>query len=233
MLTAFTLTFGQLPTPEFRRLVIASLFWSVVVFVALWVGIGALIETNLGANQWLDWLVQVLGGVASLVLAWLLFPAVATMILGCYAESIIRAVEHRHYPWLGEPPGPSWRVVLGSGLRLVGLSLITNIAALPFYLLFPGINYLVFSVLNGYLLSRENFDLVALRRLGQGEARALWQAHRFVFVISGMIFVGLFTIPLVNLIAPLVSIAVVVHLVERLRDDTSAGPRALRNRAVS
>jgi CysZ protein len=233
LLAAFPLAFGQILAPELRRPLFASLLWSALVFVLLWLGLGVLIDTNLGSSRSIEAIVQVLGGLASFVLAWLMFPAVATMILSCYAETIIRAVERRHYPWLDLPPPTPWTIILTSGLRLVGLTLLVNIVALPLYLLFPGINYLVFCGLNGYLLARENFDLVALRRLGRGQARALWQAHRLAFIFSGMVIAGLFSIPIANLTAPIVGIAVAVHLVERLRNQQPADPRLLHNRSAS
>src|SRR5258708_1663996 len=78
LLAAFPLAFGQILETELRRPLFASLLWSVLVFVLLWLGLGVLIDTNLASSRSIEAIVQVLGGLASFVLAWLMFPAVAT-----------------------------------------------------------------------------------------------------------------------------------------------------------
>jgi CysZ protein len=64
-------------------------------------------------------------------------------------------------------------------LRLTVLTLLLNLLALPVYLLLPGINLFLFLALNGYLLGREYFEVVAQTarcRGDQGSAPPLWSA---------------------------------------------------------
>jgi uncharacterized protein involved in cysteine biosynthesis len=61
---------------------------------------------------------------------------------------------------------------IASTLRLTGLTLLLNLLALPVYLLVPGINLSLFLSLNGYLLGREYFEVVALRGLDAAATRA-------------------------------------------------------------
>ncbi|HEX3500575.1 MAG TPA: EI24 domain-containing protein, partial [Stellaceae bacterium] len=98
---------------------------------------------------------------------------------------------------------------------LLGIAL--NLLALPAYLLLPGLNLVLFYALNGWLLGREYFELVALRRLDAGEVRLLWRAHRLRLVAGGAAIAFLLTLPLVNLAAPLIAALFMLHLVERLR----------------
>ena len=91
-----------------------------------------------------------------------------------------------------------------------------NIVLLPF-LLIPPVFPFVFYGVNGYLLGREYFELVALRRLGAREARALRLARRGPLILAGALVAVLLTIPVVNLVAPVVATAAMVHLFEAWR----------------
>jgi uncharacterized protein involved in cysteine biosynthesis len=105
------------------------------------------------------------------------------------------------------------RAVLASGARLLALTIVLNLLALPIYLLIPAINLFLFYVINGYLLSREYFDLVALRRLDGVAATALWRKRRGRWLLAGVAIAALLSLPIVNLAAPLVAAAFMLHLV--------------------
>ena len=116
--------------------------------------------------------------------------------------------------------GPPRRQPLGEILpglfRLSGLSLALNLLALPLYLLLPGINLFLFLALNGYLLGREYFDVVALRRLDAAAAKAMRNRCGGRVFFGGVMIAGLFALPLVNLIAPVVATAFMLHVFEAL-----------------
>jgi uncharacterized protein involved in cysteine biosynthesis len=76
---------------------------------------------------------------------------------------------------------------------------------------------LVFYALNGYLLGREYFELVALRRLDESSVRALRRSYQGSIFLSGALIAFITTIPLLNLAAPVVATAFMVHLFESLR----------------
>jgi CysZ protein len=218
MLSALSRAFAQLPRPEMRGPLIRSVAWACLVFLLLWWGLAALMHYELARNsRWIEILAGILGVFAAPVVTWLLFPSMVLMILGFYSEAIIRAVEHRHYPNLATPPKSRQVANLWSGIRLALIGLVLNIVALPLYLLFPGLNLVLFLGLNGYLLGREYFDVVALRRVDWRTAQRLWRAQRMTFILSGVFVAGLFALPVVNLVAPIIGLAAAVHLVERLR----------------
>jgi CysZ protein len=105
-----------------------------------------------------------------------------------------------------------------------------NLLALPLYLL-PGPNLVVFLALNGYLLGREYFELVAQRRMSPLDAARCRRAVRARVWAAGAMIAVLLMVPLVNLIAPVIAIAFMVHLFERWRrwmplpEEMQAGPR--------
>ncbi len=216
MLTALAKAVAQLPEPDLRRPLLLTFGWTLLVFVLAWLGGFALFEALRG-----HWSVATaLGAAAGIVLAalatWLLFVSVENAVLFCYADRIAGAVERRHYPGLPPAGAAGWRDMLHSSLRLTLMSVIGNLAALPFYLV-PGLNLVLFLALNGYLLGRTYFDAVALRRMEDGNARRVWRAHRLGFVLNGALSAALLTIPLLNLVVPVIGLATAVHLFEQLR----------------
>jgi CysZ protein len=221
MILALLRAIVALAQPTLRRVVGLSLLLAVLTFAALWLGIAALLyDTVLFEWRPLDWLLDLLGGVTVLLLSWLLFPSVVTLVMGLFIERVAAAIEALDYPGREPPRRQPIGEILGASLRLTGLTLVLNLLALPLYLFLPGINLLLFLGLNGYLLGREYFEVVALRRLESAPARSL--RHRFggrVF-FGGVIIAGLFALPLVNLVAPVIATAFMVHLFEALRAES-------------
>ncbi|HTH98279.1 MAG TPA: EI24 domain-containing protein [Stellaceae bacterium] len=207
----------QLPEPEMRRPMIRSLLLTIAVIVVLWLIIATVLSSSLADNAYLRWAIRVAGVLATPVLTWLLFPSITTGILGFYAESIMAAVEHRHYPEQSPPPETRWGDQIRSLLTLMGLGILLNIAVLPLYLFFPGANWVLFILMNGYLFGRSFFDLVMLRRLDWKTTRRMWPQYRGAFFLMGALLAGLFSIPLANLLAPVIGTAAGVHLAESYR----------------
>ncbi len=217
MVTAFLRALSALSAPPLRRVVALGLGLAVLAFALLWLGLAAaLYQTPLFAWRPLDWVVDVLGGLAVLALSWLLFPAVATLIMGFFLERIAAAVEALDYPGLGPPRRQPLGETVAAMARLSALTLLLNLLALPVYLLVPGINLFLFLALNGYLLGREYFEAVALRRLDAAAARAVRNRYGGRVFIGGVVIAGLFALPLVNLLAPVVATAFMVHVFEAL-----------------
>ena len=200
-----------------RRVVVLSLGLAVLTFALLWLGIAATLY-NTAFFDWrpLNWLVDLLGGFGVLVLSWLLFPAVVTLIMGFYLERVAAAVEARDYPGRGPPRRQPVGEILGVMLRLTGLTLVLNVLALPIYLLVPGINLFLFLAVNGYLLGRGYFEVVSLRRLDAAAARAVRNRFGLRVFLGGVVIAGMFALPFVNLVAPVIATAFMLHVFEAL-----------------
>jgi uncharacterized protein involved in cysteine biosynthesis len=149
---------------------------------------------------------------------------VASALIGLFLDRIAAAVEARHYPGLAPARPIGFIESLITAGRLVAAMLVLNILALPLYL-FPGINLLVFFGLNGYLLGREYCELAALRRMDGKAAGGLRKAHGIRVFLAGVVIAFLLTLPGINLIAPVVGTAAMVHLVEAWRPRTREGDR--------
>jgi CysZ protein len=218
MIFALRRAIAELFTPGLRRVVGVSLGITVTSYVVLWIAVATVLHHSIRFG-WrpLDWVVELLGGLTVLVLSWLLFPAVVTMVMGFYLDRVAGAVEARDYPGRGPPRRVSLRETALATLRLMGLTIIVNLLALPIYLLAPGINFFVFLGLNGYLFGREYFEVVALRRLDLTAVRVLRTRFAGRVFLGGVVIAGLFAVPLVNLVVPIIATAFMVHLFETLR----------------
>jgi CysZ protein len=218
MLHALALAATEITQPTLRRTVLLSIALALVVFLVMWSSLGwALLHAGIFGIGWLDTALNFLGSLAALFVTWLLFPAVVTVISGFFLDSVVREIEARHYPELPPARAQSWGEIVFAMLRLVLAAVVLNLVALPFYLFVPGINLVVFYGLNGYLLGREYFELVALRRLDFVAARRLRRARSAHVLAAGVAIAFLFTVPLLNLAAPVVAAAFMLHLFEKMR----------------
>lgn len=212
MLAAFLKGFEQLTDPATRRWVWISIGVAVLVFALLWGGVAfVLTHTALFTTGWLDTAVDVLGGLATLVITWLLFPAVLSAAVGLFLDEVAGTVEKRHYPsW---PPAREQPIleIAGSALRFLAVMVVLNIALL-FFLIVPPVFPFAFYGVNGYLLGREYYETVALRRVDLATARVIWRDNRYKFIAAGVITAALLTVPLINLVVPIVATAAMVHL---------------------
>jgi uncharacterized protein involved in cysteine biosynthesis len=217
MLAALVRAFAELSAPPLRRIVGMCLAIAVSSFILLWLVIAFLLAHSIH-TAWrpLDWLVRLLAAGGVLGLSWLLFPAVLTLIMGFFLPRVAAEVEALDYPGNWTPrPSPALES-LAITWRLMVVTIVLNLLALPLYVFVPGVNFFVFLGLNGYLLGRQYFEVVALRRLDMAATRAL--RHRFgarVFA-GGVVIAGLFAVPFVNLLAPVIATAFMVHVCARL-----------------
>jgi CysZ protein len=219
LLHALFLGFRQLADRSSRRVLLRCLLVASLTFVLL-VALVAVVLASLDPTGlvWLDAGIAIAGSAAALVLAWLLFPVVIAAALGFFAEDVVEAVERRHYPDLPPPQGMGVAESVWSTVRFAAVALLLNLLALPLYLI-PGANLLIYLALNGYLLGREYFELVATRRLPGPTVAALRRRLRTRIWLAGVVIAALLAVPGFNLVAPVVAIAFMVHLFEGLRRD--------------
>jgi uncharacterized protein involved in cysteine biosynthesis len=234
MFGALAKAFGQLSDPASRGVVWRAVGLSVAIFVVLWAAAGFALDwaaEPLGAwlRDWrlgetaawaLEWLVQGLAWSVLLLVSFLLFPGAMAFLLSLLLEDIARAVERRHYPGLPPAREPTLVESLAAALSFFATAAILNVILLPLYLILlfvPPFNLVVFYGINGYLLGREYFEVVAARRLDSAEAKRLRRRHRGAVFVAGVIIAFLLTIPVVNLVMPLVATAFLLHLFEAMR----------------
>ena len=217
MLTALCRALHALSTPALRRIVALGLALAILTFALLWLAVAGVLY-NIAFFDWrpLNWLVDLMGGLAVLALTWLFFPAVVTLIMSLFLERIAAAVEALDYPGRSPPRRQPIGETLGAMLRLTALTLLLNLLFL-------------FLAVNGYLLGREYFEVVALRRLDAAATRAARNRFGLRVFLGGVVIAALFALPLVNLVAPVIATAFMLHVFEAL---PRVEPHALTRSAV-
>ncbi|KKJ76058.1 hypothetical protein WH95_14960 [Kiloniella litopenaei] len=231
MFSDLSKAFGQTGDPAFRKVFFISTAISLVIFALLWglAGYGVSFLDGLIAN-WAEsdgWFTSVLVTVAEAVswigvafLSIMLFPSVMLIIIPFFLEDIAKAVETKFYPELGEGRQPPvGETILGS-IQFVGVTLLVNIIALPLYFI-PLVNLFAFYLINGYLLGREYFEMVAQRRMVLREAKLLRKQFGGRVIIAGFFLAFLLTVPILNIAMPIWATAFMLHRFERIRRDVA------------
>lgn len=219
MLADLARAFAQLDDPAVRRVAWRGFGIAMVVLAALVAGLSVtLLQVDLVGWAWLDWTIDVLGGVAVLVLAILLFPAVAGIITSFFLDDVCTAVERRYYPGLPPPRSQGIAEGIGTALQFTGILLLANAVAFVVAYWIPVINAVVFYFVNGYLLGREYFEMVALRRVPPAEVRRLRRRHGTRLLMAGIVIALLLTVPILNLLTPIVATAFMVHVYARVAE---------------
>lgn len=228
MLGFLSKALSQLGDPVLRRVLLIGVAGSAVVFISLnvlvwWIFSSTVDLSSLSLWGWLedvlDWIAGFVVGLSLLIVSAVLFPGVSTIIVGFFLEDVVVAVEARYYP--NEPPArpqPASEVVASTArfaLMVIGL----NLLCLPFYLILmfiPPLNLVLYYVLNGYLISREFFELVALRRMEPAAALNMRRQSRGKIMVAGILLTFVLTIPIVNFLTPVIATAFMVHVFHSL-----------------
>lgn len=230
ILQGFSKALGQLPDPRFRRVVVLGIGLTLALLVAaslvfVWLVQWAVPDMTdlplIGPVGGIDTALSIASVFLVLGLSVFLMVPVASAFSGLFIEQVVDAVEDRHYPAL--PPARPLGLVDGviASVNFVGLVVVVNLAAL-FALPFVGpFAPILFWAVNGYLLGQEYFTLVALRRMGRAEAKALCRVHRARLWAAGVLMAVPLTVPVLNLIIPVLGVATFTHIFHRI-----AGARA-------
>ena len=221
MIRAFELAVRQLGDPRLRVIIWQSLLLSLVLQIAIGVLAWWLLQ-SFATFQW-GWLnetIRWLGGGAVTVLALMLFPASFGIVISIFLEKIADIVESEHYPQLGKARGiPVWTGIQ-SGIVFLLTLVALNLVLLPFYLValfIAGLGAVLFYGANGWLTGREYYEQVALRRLDPAEVKARRKANIGVLWLTGIVLVFLGTVPILNLIVPVLGVAAMVHIAQSLK----------------
>lgn len=222
---SFSRALGQWTDRRFRRVVLLGVGLTLALLVALYaLMIGAIQwlvpETTdlplLGPVGGLDTLLSV-GSIFLMLLAsvFLMVP-VASAFTGIFLEDVVDAVEDRHYPTLPDAHPQTLAEGLIGAVNFFGIALGANLIALFLWPFAGPLVPVLFWALNGYLLGREYFTLVAQRRVGRVEARALWRANKARLWGAGVLMAAPLSIPVLNLFIPVFGVATFAHLFHRV-----------------
>jgi uncharacterized protein involved in cysteine biosynthesis len=159
----------------------------------------------------LAWALSIAAGLGVVLGSVFLMPAVTSLVASLFVDDVATEVERAHYP--AEAPGQALPIVRASveGLKTALLALLLYLVALPF-VFFAGVGIIVFFIATAFLLSREYFELAAMRFRSPAEAKALRKQHAGLVFASGFFIAAFVSIPIINLATPLFGMAMMVHI---------------------
>ena len=223
--TAINRSWQQMLHPKFR-----SVFFTAITAAAITLALLLYVlnlywpETIISGWDWLDdyggglssagfWLVASFG-------SYLLFPGVVTMVMGVLTDKIAGAVEEEYYPnRQGDREVPYGDLVI-SAAKLTLIMLVVNLVFLiPYVILFfmGGFGFfLLFIAVNGLLLGREYFEMVAIRHMSRREMNQFRKGHSGSLFMGGALIAGMFMVPFLNILAPIIGAAVMTHIFQHL-----------------
>ena len=194
-----------------QSVALAAASFVVLAFLAGW-GLHHLLRRGVLADA-----AAVLGGAGSLLLALWLFLPVAAAIASLFLEPICRAVERRWYPGLPPAMGANMVSQMLDSLVLGGRLLVVTLLGLLATLALPGVGLILGWAIDGWAIGRGLFVAVAMRRMSRRDALSLYRVTRLSVLPNGVVLAVAGSLPLLNLLVPVIGTASMVHLVERSR----------------
>jgi uncharacterized protein involved in cysteine biosynthesis len=239
MLNAAVKAITQMFSPSFRRILLKSAGIALLLIVVAAIGLHRVLiwftesgqgwfETTFGLTSttpfWLlSWVLSVVAALGIIAASIFLMPAVTGLMASFFADEIAEEVERRYYP--GDPPGHALPMVPAAiqGVQTALLSILVYLVALP-SLLLAGVGIVIFFLATAFLLSREYFQLAAMRFHSPAEAKKLRKANQSTVFIAGMFLAAFVSVPILNLATPLFGTAFMTHMYKRLSSRSSSPP---------
>lgn len=225
ILAAFAKALGQIGDPRFLRVMALGVALSIALLIGAYAALLWVLEGFAPGTVTIPFVGPV-GGLHTLIgwgsallmlgLSVFLMVPVASAFSGLFLEDVAQAVEDEHYPGLPEAFKTPFMTTLIDTANFIGVLIVVNLLALLIYAVAGPLIPVFFWAINGYLLGREYFVLVATRRLGRKAARELRAQNWLRVWIAGTLMAAPLSIPLINLVIPVLGVATFTHLFHRL-----------------
>ncbi|MVO16042.1 EI24 domain-containing protein [Parasedimentitalea huanghaiensis] len=222
---AFFKAIAQTGDPRFRRVLALGIGLTLALLVAAYACFLVLIQWLVGPDatvpvlgevRWLDDLMSIGSLIFMLILSVFLMVPVASAITSMFLDEVAQAVEDKHFPHLPHVrKAPLWESAKDT-VNFLGVLITANVLALILYVIFPPAAVFIFWGMNGFLLGREYFTLAAARRIGLPEAKKLRRKHAGTIWMAGTLMAMPLSIPLINLVIPILGAATFTHIFHAL-----------------
>lgn len=224
ILSAFFAALGQVSDSRFFGVLLQGVGLTVLLLLGLYAfafwGMAWLIPDTLN----LPWIGEV--GLSDTLISWgsfgfmlvlsiFLMVPVASAFTGIFLDEVADAVEARHYPHLPPANPLGLAANIRESLSFLGVIVLANMAALVFY--FTPFAPFVFYGMNGFLLGREYFRMVAIRRLRRSETKQAFRRNLLTVWSAGTLMAIPLSIPIMNLVIPILGVATFTHIYHRLQ----------------
>lgn len=219
VLRALILAWGDLLRPRIFGVVAMGVGLTLVLFVALQAAVIWAIHAFGPQTLSVPWIgaVQINGA-----LSWgalVLFPLMSIFLMapvtagfcGLFAERVSDAVEDVHYP-MARGLSIDFLDGLLESLGIMGAVLLVTLVTLIATPFLGPLASVLFYGANGWLLGREFYQMAARRHLQAAQATELRQSHRMQATALGVLIALLLTVPVLNVLIPVLAAAGFTHL---------------------
>ncbi|VAX03500.1 hypothetical protein MNBD_ALPHA03-1067 [hydrothermal vent metagenome] len=224
IMSAVTRTLAQVFDPAFLKVFILGILTTIAAMVLTWFLANYLKDQFIltqfdwqWVNSFFQWLLDIdwIFNIIFFFLMGIFFPPIATIFMTLYLDDVVDAVEDKYYPdhKAGKRLGVAHLAYLA--LRLAFMIILLNIIVIPLYIFFfwlPFVPLIIFYTLNSYLLGWGYYEMVAVRHLGIKEAGRHRKSIRGQVLGGGFMITLLYTLPVINLTAPILGAAILAHI---------------------
>lgn len=225
ILSSFAFAVGQLRDPRFRRVIWLGIALAIALLFVMYALMLLVVQLFVPGTLTLP-LAGEVGGLQTLLsigslffligLSVFLMAPVASAFTSLFLDDVANAVEAEHYPHMTPPAPVGFLTALRETLGYFGLLVGLNLLGMVVFVISGGLGMIVLWAINAWLLSREYFMMVAMRRMNRAQAAELRRKFRVRLWFAGAMLAVPLTIPLVNLLMPVVGAAAFTHLYHRL-----------------
>jgi hypothetical protein len=157
-------------------------------------------------------------GLLQFFISWLLVSLilvpVGTIISGLFAENIFFSVRDLNkYKWKYKLKKNSFLISIKYAVICAIRSFFVNILILPLYLILPIANIFIFVFVNAYLVGREYCGNFLIQFFDQSDVKRNLMLLDGKIYFIGLFVVFLYTIPILNLVAPIIGNIFTSHLI--------------------
>ena len=222
LITGIERTGRQILYRPFLKVFLLGMFTTAGVLLLSFVFANEIIkEIPLFASDWAWWQTFVNGMLgwiytfSLLFIVFIFFVPISTLIISIFLDDVIDCVEDKYYPHKKAKNRKNFLHLVFLSVRMMFFIIFFNVLVLPIYVLFfwvPFLSVIVFYLLNGYLLGWGYYEMIAFRHLGIKEAGVHRKSIWAMILLAGMIMTFLFMLPIVQFVAPIISVALICHL---------------------
>jgi CysZ protein len=222
----FLRALGQLGDARFFRVMLMGVALSIALLFGIYAALIGVIDLFIPGSISIPFVGQI-GGIATLfdwgslilvvVLSVFLMMPVASAFSAFFLDQVADAVEDVHYPGLPPTQNMGLGEMLVDTLAFLGLLVAVNLFSLLLWPFVGPLMPLVSWAINGYLLGREYFTLVAARHIGRQAAMAMRAHYAGQVWLAGALMAAPLAFPLVNLLVPVLGVATFTHMYHRLQ----------------
>jgi CysZ protein len=221
ILTAYLKAMRQSGDPVFRRVIWLGLALAVALLFAMYAALLLVIDILTpdtltlplaGEVRGLGTLISIGSLVVMVGLSAFLMAPVASAFTGLFLDDVADAVEGAHYAHLPVAPRAGLWVTVTDSARYFGLLVGLNLLGMILFAVSGGLGIVALWAINGFLLSREYFTMVGLRRLSPAVVAGLRRTWRVRLWMAGILLAVPLSIPVLNLFVPVLGVAAFTHL---------------------